>query len=318
MATENTHKFERLLEKYRANNLTHEEFQDFVLMIGKNGTKNSEQLMDQLYRDDWSESKNILRHIQKVRNHVSRRRLIRHWVMRSAAALLLLVTVWLVWPDRVPEDLVYGTGYGETRNIELPDGSQVLLNANSQIVWTGDWERQNARKVTLTGEAFFDVVKADHMHFEVITPDIKVDVMGTEFNVRSRGAETDVYLKEGKVRLEVNGPENQKMEMKPGDFVRFNHMNLTLESFSHSRKEDKASWVEGMLEFQNVSVPDILEEFENLYGKKFVLGNPELQDKRLDLSLPYADWDLVRKALEIALDVEFTISGDSIIVRKQK
>lgn len=306
--------FKNLLDKYRSNTLTDEEYDQFLRYLEGEGSRMGEVIDDQA-RKDWQGSKELLKEIMD--EQPAPRRSFKAWklIPRIAAAVILMCTVWVFWPDSTPHDLVFETDYGETRNIELPDGSRVLLNANSRIVWKGTWSEVGHRSVTLQGEAFFEVVKTDDMHFEVATPDLTVDVLGTEFNVRSRGTETNVYLKEGKVRLEINSPDIQNLEMVPGDFVQYDHLAKNLKSTTHHSLQDKASWVDGMLDFQDESVPQILQEFENLYGKTFRIENEFLLDKRMDVSLPYADWNLVRKALEIALDVEFTSSRDTIIVK---
>lgn len=306
--------FKNLLDKYRSNTLTDQEYDQFLQLLEDEGSRMGEVIDDQA-RKDWQGSKELLKEIMD--EQPAPRRSFKAWklIPRIAAAVILMCTVWVFWPDSTPHDLVFETDYGETRNIELPDGSRVLLNANSRIVWKGTWSEVGHRSVTLQGEAFFEVVKTDDMHFEVATPDLTVDVLGTEFNVRSRGTETNVYLKEGKVRLEVNSPDFQNLEMEPGDFVQYDHLAKNLKSTTHHSLQDKASWVDGMLDFQDESVPQILQEFENLYGKTFRVENEILLDKRMDVSLPYADWNLVRKALEIALDVEFTSSRDTIIVK---
>lgn len=314
MRVNNIEHFKVLLEKYRTNNLTAEEFQDFTSFLNS-GSKEEDEALDLLARQDWQGSKAILQNIRSTQKRERHRLLWRRWALSGAAAIVFLCTAWVFWPDAVKEDMVYQTGYGETRNIELPDGSNVLLNANSKITWSGDWKDKDHRNIILEGEAFFDVVRKDGVHFNVTTPYVKVDVLGTEFNVKTRGLDTDVFLHSGKVNLEVVGANNQRVEMEPGDFVRYDNTAKRLMTSELKSLQEKASWVDGMLVFQNEYVPKILTEFENLYGKSFHLDNPELLEKRMDVSLPYADWDLVRKALEIALDVEFTVSKDTIIVK---
>ncbi len=306
--------FDNLLGKYRSNTISEEEYLQFLQLLDPNGSEMDEMIDDQA-RKDWQGSMELLHEIRKNQTLPDQPSNIWKRVLKVAAAFVLLCAAWVFWPESPPQDLVYSTNFGETRNIELPDGSLVLLNANSEIVWKGDWIKLGHRSVTLKGEAFFEVVKTDEMHFEVATPGLTVDVLGTEFNVRTRGSETNVYLQEGKVLLEVNSPEKQKLAMSPGDFVQYDHLAKNLKSTTHHSLKDKASWVDGMLDFQDESVPQILQEFENLYGKTFRVENEILLDKRMDVSLPYADWNLVRKALEIALDVEFTSSRDTIIVK---
>lgn len=313
MTDQKSTQFKHLLEKYRSNSLSEEEFATFIRLLGHEQIEDENDLETQA-EYDWRGSKAILTELKA--NQVERKN--RNWWMgvawKSAAALLVLTVVWVFWPQEVPQNIVFQTNFGETRNVDLPDGSQVLLNANSKLIWSGDWEDKMQRSVTLTGEAFFDVKNTDNMAFEVHTPLMKVRVLGTEFNVKTRDEETQVFLQSGKVKLNFEDAGKEVVNMDPGDFVRFDHVNSTMESITRAHKEEKASWVDGMLEFQNESVSAILAEFKNLYGKSFRVDNTKMLDKRMDVSLPYADWDLVRKALEIALDVKFTSSNDTIIV----
>ncbi len=54
--------------------------------------------------------------------------------------------------------LQYRTQFGETKNLLLPDSSTVILNANSKLTYSSDWNSKDLRKVWLEGEAFFSVV----------------------------------------------------------------------------------------------------------------------------------------------------------------
>lgn len=306
-------RYEELYGKYRNNELSLEEFGEFIRLLSEDESAEDGWWEDQA-REDWQGSADILRKIRAAEQTRNQKIRIRRWIGWSAAAVVLLGVMWVFWPVEEREDLVFRTGFGEVKNIELPDGSLVLLNANSIMEWKGDWNEQDRRSVRLEGEAFFDVIHVNEMSFEVFTPDLKVDVKGTRFNVKTRGAETDVFLQSGAVNLEVTGGESKVLELMPGDFVSFDQMSKEVVTSSEHLLQQKASWIDGMLEFQNEKVYRILKDFENLYGKSFKVKNEELLDRRLDLSLPYADWDLIQQALEIALDVQFEISDHTIIV----
>ena len=78
--------------------------------------------------------------------------------------------------------VVFATGYNEQKQISLPDGSSVWLNASSQI----SYDSKAPRTLNLEGEAFFDVAKDKEHPFTVETPDnIKITALGTSFNVKS-------------------------------------------------------------------------------------------------------------------------------------
>ncbi len=99
----------------------------------------------------------------------------------------------------------------ETRNITLPDGTQVLINSQSTLLYpqqfTGD-----TRCVYLVGEANFKVKRDEEHPFIVKSSDFQVTALGTEFNVTAYPDEDEVTatLISGKVLVEYNGQKNQK------------------------------------------------------------------------------------------------------------
>lgn len=105
----------------------------------------------------------------------------------SVAAVLALVVGLLWWQQRRVE---YATGYGETQQVILPDGSSVTLNANSMLTYAAS----QPRELWLQGEAYFSVQRMEHhreqqeygKQFVVHTDQLDVEVLGTAFNVNSR------------------------------------------------------------------------------------------------------------------------------------
>ena len=71
--------------------------------------------------------------------------------------------------------------------IVLPDSSTVWLNANARLVYPRSFEDVN-RKVSISGEAFFQVRKDKNHPFIVDIGELQVEVLGTSFNVM-----TDTY-----------------------------------------------------------------------------------------------------------------------------
>ena len=88
--------------------------------------------------------------------------------------------------------------------IKLPDGSLVQLNANSTLSFDTQWDASADRCVWLNGEAFFEVEKKPEtkQKFKVITADLTVEVLGTEFNINSHHQQTRVFLQEGEDKIE--------------------------------------------------------------------------------------------------------------------
>lgn len=81
----------------------------------------------------------------------------------------------------------------------LPDGSQVYLNQHSSISYQEDF---SPRHIILSGEAFFSVVP-DISVFIVATQHGDIEVLGTEFNVKTTSNQIAVAVKKGLVELKT-------------------------------------------------------------------------------------------------------------------
>lgn len=109
---------------------------------------------------------------------------------------------------------------GDKATIELPDGTNVVLNSASQLSYLNNFG-ENVRRVQLNGEAYFKVAHDEKRAFIVQVGDLEVKVLGTSFNVSAYEDAKDVtvVLLEGKV-----GVYAQKTShiMKPGDKIEYN------------------------------------------------------------------------------------------------
>ena len=236
----------------------------------------------------------------------------------AAAAVLLLIAVPFFTPRaNSPEWTVYTTGYQETRTIELPDGSSVVLNASSELKWNNDYEMDESRVLELKGEAFFDVVQLKDKRFTVHTGTVDVKVLGTQFNLETRRDYTNIFLKEGKVVLET---ENlQTIEMEPGDLVHYDVHKKQAQKVSDQPADPALSWKDGVFTFTTLTGIQILEKMEDIYGKEFIIEDAHrLSDVIVVQGLPYTDWDFTREALELALEVRFVDSTANNIIVKEK
>ena len=130
------------------------------------------------------------------------------WTVGVALALLLAVAAG-VWSSRT---VTVTAPPAVQQTATLPDGSTVELNSGTTLRYLRNfgawpWAEADRRRVRLQGEAFFKVAHED-LPFTVETYDARVDVLGTQFNVRSRkedGASTEVVLADGRVRLSLAG-----------------------------------------------------------------------------------------------------------------
>ena len=179
---------------------------------------------------------------------------------------------------------------GSKTKLLLPDGTQVWLNGGSKISYDKNYGNE-LREVSLTGEAFFDVIKNPEKPFLIHTGKIEIKVLGTAFNVRSYpDAKTiETSLIRGSVEVTFKDRPNEKVILKPNEklivvneetstrsetvkkysakplnepIVAISHLNY-LKS-DHSIVE--TAWVQNKLSFQDESFKDLARDMERWYG----------------------------------------------------
>src|SRR5690554_4958388 len=163
-----------------------------------------------------------------------------------AASILILITAAVVYFANRPSDKLYTsykTDFSEILDVELPDGSSVTLNANSELTWNNQWKKKGTRQVMLVGEAFFNIETLENkMAFTVETGGVSVEVVGTSFNVNNRNEKVEVYLDEGKVNLYIKHDISNFITMEPGEKVKYDGGRKKMEKTMNESMITSASW----------------------------------------------------------------------------
>lgn len=129
------------------------------------------------------------------------------WIGAIVAVLMTVAGAAIWWTQPV----VVSAPAGAQITATLPDGSTAELNSGTTLSYDRSFSSlpgipAATRTVTLEGEAFFSVTHQNRP-FTVQTFNSRIDVLGTEFNVRARPAEdnaTDVVVTSGRVRVQQN------------------------------------------------------------------------------------------------------------------
>lgn len=235
-----------------------------------------------------------------------------HW---GIAASILLILGFLSFPffqNNHPAK-IYSTGNGERLTVQLPDASTVDLNANSTIIYfPNKWNQLDAREVWLEGEAFFNVKrKAERTNFYVHAEELKIEVLGTQFNVRTRDAKSEVVLEEGTIELEIidtDGTESNHT-MQPGDYISYSKKDKTID-MKKVRANNYSAWKDGMVVFDNIPLSAAVREMEILYGIQFQFNNKALKDRNIQLSAPANSLDQVLETIGLIYPEEINIKRE--------
>ncbi len=255
------------------------------------------------------------------------------WLKIAAVGLLVLglSSLWNVFSTRNinNQDLAYNeiiVPLGEKAQIVLSDGSHVWINSASKLrypVQFGDVSRE----VTLEGEAFFDVEKKHGKSFVVNTHDVKVNVLGTAFNVRCYPGDnkTQTTVVRGAVEVEELHGNKKVMILKP------NEMATLAEKDPADRKASQipsfivkkvdagnlVSWKDQLLVFAGESFEDLAIKMERWYNVKIRIDNEELKSERFSGKFVHNETVYqVLEAIKITTPITFRVEKDTIIISK--
>ncbi len=219
--------------------------------------------------------------------------------LAASIALLLFAGIFLYHQLAIRPYVEVHTNYGEKIELVLPDQTVVVLNANSELRYA----KQNPRKVWLTGEALFQVKKKPETNekFLVLTNDLTVEVLGTVFNVNSREKKTEVFLEEGKVKLNLKDKAKSDVMLSPGDVLTYSANQNNPYRKARSEAKLHTSWKDGVLILKGTPLQEVIQQMEDLYGVRITLQNDTLARHKMTMAIPIENVDIALATLENTL-----------------
>ncbi len=249
------------------------------------------------------------------RQSAGRIRSLGRWLAAASVVWVVGVSLWLfrepLWYRQ------YTAAYGETRSLELPDGSHVTLNANTTLSVPRFGFGRRSRQVKLAGEAIFSVVHTkDHTPFRVVTDNgLEVRVLGTEFSVFARPRGTRVVLTRGKVQVQhTAGPQPVRvLTMKPGEIASLNPRGQ-LTVTATPVPENHTAWARKQFVFQNTSLQEITVMLLENYGVRVKIEDTGMADQTISGSFTAQTAEELLEALAEMLDLNLVRHADHLLL----
>lgn len=204
---------------------------------------------------------------------------------------------------------------GEYR-LNLPDGTQIWVNASSKVKYPLNFA-EFSRELELDGEAYFDVknkaVGKNKLPFIVYSGKQKLEVLGTVFNVNNYNGNVQTTLLEGSVKLSFNGRENYFL--KPDEQANYHEENNTVQI-------DKVdpfftiAWKNEKFAFENASIYKVMESIGRWYDVE-VIYEGDLSAVVFNGTISrYEDFNKLLNLIELTGQIKFEVSGRRVVVMK--
>jgi transmembrane sensor len=219
----------------------------------------------------------------------------------AAAIVVLFATSYFLLFNNTAS---FKTEFAQTKTFNLPDNSEVVLNANSKIIYSKkDWKK--SRNLTLEGEAYFKVQKGKK--FTVNTAIGEVTVLGTQFNVKERANYFEVKTFEGLVSVTYKGKE---VKLPRGTI--FKVVNGAIDAANTFDVNEK-SWLQKESNFKSIALRFVLAEIENQFEYT-------IETKDVDLDILYSggfthtDINIALQSITIPMQLSYKIDGKKITI----
>lgn len=201
------------------------------------------------------------------------------WSLKVAASILFLLGSFYLYDNHRTAQLaqtfqcIYVPA-GNRTNIQLPDGTNVWLNANTSLRYPMAFSK-TSREIQLDGEGYFEVAK-DKKPFIVKTNKYDVEVLGTVFNVEAYKDKPDfrTILYEGKVKL-YNAKCPKAVYLSPGQTAELTGERLQVLS---TTDPNSYRWKDGLIYIEDKSFNAIMGLFEKFYDVRIVVNNKGVKD----------------------------------------
>jgi transmembrane sensor len=274
------------------------------------------------------------------------------WIGGLAALVVAIIFIGFFYnnttapaKDKIAKSEV-STKNGSRTKIQLPDGSTVWLNSSSKLVYDNEHFGTGIREVSLTGEAYFDVVKNPAKPFVIHTAKMDIKVLGTAFNVKCYPGEktTETSLIHGSVEVTLKDRQ-EKIMMKPNEKLIINNDDVKqaaapVKSIMASQKAAplkerpiielrnhltlypadnsivETAWKENRLVFSSETLEEIALKMERWYGVTIIIASERLKKELLTGAF---EEETIYQALDaLQLTTPFTYKMDKNVITISK
>ena len=241
------------------------------------------------------------------------------WVAVAVGTATVVAIAWLaISLDALPfmhRPTQVATQVAEVRETTLPDGTRVVLGAESRLNF--EVTPRMRRAAVVGGDAYFEVAHDAARPFTVSIDDVQVRVVGTQFEIRRRSGEVSVAVAEGTVDVSRTNAAEAAVRLHRGEALTTgNNAPLSVRAVEPA---DIAAWRSGRLVYDNAELRDIVADANRYARSRIVVADPQLESLRVTTSFRTTQIAGMIETLQAALPLiaERQVDGDIVLRARQ-
>lgn len=207
------------------------------------------------------------------------------------------------------------TPHGGEYTVVLSDGTQVILNALSELKYLPDFSG-GERAVELSGEAYFRVRADKSSPFYVTIGDFRIEVTGTSFNVNAYAdkAVIQTTLCSGSINVQdLKTLRTKTLQAGEQILCASDTRSMTIEKVN---PDLFTAWTKGYFRFDNTTVEEIFRVMERWYSIEYEYENEEVKKEKFTGKLPRFDrLESILEVMEKVSNVKFEQKENKIIIQ---
>ncbi len=227
-----------------------------------------------------------------------------------AASVVLLIAIYKLLPvgKGTPEIISLQAQKDITRDT-LPDNSSVVMLPGSEISYPAAF---TSREVRLKGEGYFEVQPSSQSPFIVETDELKIQVLGTAFNVKTTPEQIIVQVNNGAVLV---SSKTSAITLKGGQGCIYNRASRTFDTVSIVKNSsNNYAYATRELHFQHTSLSEVARQVSKAYNVEIRLENEKTADCRISTAFENKSLSYVLDVITASLDLQYRTEGNVIYI----
>lgn len=237
------------------------------------------------------------------------------WRRWMAAAIFLVLAGGAAWWFGLSRDgaETYTTGANQQKNISLPDGTTVAMEADTRIRVASGYDRSGRDIELITGKALFQVQHETGRPFTVNMGTTSVKDIGTSFSISRTQDSIRVSVLSGKVDFIKNGTMEMRV-LAAGMSLTFTAADQQFGEVTQTGQPGRRTAPGGhLLPFDNTLLTDVVDSLEKVFNRKISLGDTAIGHKRMTAQLDGESFENAVRVVCSSLNLYYT-TKDSVYI----